>query len=90
MFSPVTSYQLRLLKMIGDEEFGLSRDEFVMRIYQKKDKCRTTVYDNLKKLNNKGLAKKSTINNEKRGRSVVKWIITDKGRQFLAEKAEQK
>lgn len=53
---------------------SLTRHELV----EKLKKPRTTIYDNLLKLQNKKLVEKFSINNQERGRPIVLWYNSKK------------
>jgi len=68
----LTPIQNNLLKKL-DENGPLTRRELVKKL----ETPRTTIYDNLIKLQKRRLVEKFTRNNGKRGRPLVLWKIND-------------
>jgi predicted transcriptional regulator len=67
---PFTELQLKLLACL-DYNGPLTRKELVRKL----ERPRTTIFDNLTKLQEQGLVKKYSRNNGKRGRPYVYWKI---------------
>lgn len=77
----LTIIQWRIVKMLEKHPNGLTRGHYdekgsLTRLLNKK---RTTIYDNLIKLERKGIVKRYTINDGTEGRPKVYWKLTNGG-----------
>lgn len=72
----LTSIQKRLLKIM--EEHGPTERRTFVKLL---NTPRTTVYDNLLKLMNRDIVKKSKSNNGKRGRPISYWQLQGEATQ---------
>jgi hypothetical protein len=70
--SPITAFQNTLIKTL-EKDGPLSRKQLSIKL----TKARTTIYDNLLKLQKKRIIEKFTISDGKRGAPVVYWSIKE-------------